>query len=133
VGFGIAVLCSYVFAGSLPHPSGSAIGHYTAYLFAVTLTDIAIAIGLAAFASSRVVVGVLIAWIAIVGPLLLNIGSLGGIRRYIDVAATRHFLPAISDTGTKIAMSTGTALAVLLGWIAVFLLAGRWWTERRDA
>jgi hypothetical protein len=133
VGFGTAVLCSYVFAGSLPHPTGSEIGRYTAYLLAVTLTDIAIAIGLAAFASSRVVVGVLIAWNAIVGPLLIHIGSLGSIRRFIDVAATQRLLPAISDTGTRVAMSTGTALAVLVGWAAVFLLSGRWWTERRDA
>jgi ABC-type transport system involved in multi-copper enzyme maturation permease subunit len=133
LGFGIAVICSFVFAGSRAHPSGSAVGHYTAYLLAVTLTNIAIAIGLAAFTSSRVVVGVLIAWNAIVGPLLLNIGSLGGIRRFIDVAATQRLLPPISDPGTKIAMSTGTALVVLVVWVLVFQLAGRWWTQRRDA
>jgi hypothetical protein len=133
VGFGIAVLCSFVFAGSTPHPTGSEVGHYTAYLLAVALTDIAIAIGLAAFASSRVVVGVLIAWNAIVGPLLVNIGSLGSVRRFIDVAATQHLLPETSDSGTRIAMSTGASLAILAGWIAVFLLSGRWWTERRDA
>jgi ABC-type transport system involved in multi-copper enzyme maturation permease subunit len=133
VGFGIAVLCSFVFAGSTPHPTGSEVGHYTAYLLAVALTDIAIAIGLAAFASSRVVVGVLIAWNAIVGPLLINIGSLGSVRRFIDVAATQHLLPETSDSGTRIAMSTGAAVAILAGWIAVFLLSGRWWTERRDA
>jgi ABC-type transport system involved in multi-copper enzyme maturation permease subunit len=133
VGFGIAVVCSFVFAGDRPHPSGSAIGHYIAYLLSVTMTDIAIAIGLAAFASSRVVVGVLIAWNAIVGPLLINIGSLGGTRRFIDVAASQHLLPPISDPGTTIAMSTGTALAVLVVWVAVFQFAGRWWTQRRDA
>ncbi len=132
-GFGIAVLCSYAFAGSNPHPTGSAIGHYIAYLLATAFTDIAIAIGLAAFASSRVVVGVLIAWNAIVGPLLLNIGSLGGTRRFIDVAAAQHLLPSISDNGTKIAMSNATAVAVLAVWIAVFLTAGRLWTQRRDA
>jgi hypothetical protein len=132
-GFGIAVLCSYVFAGSTPHPTASAIGHYVAYLLATAFTDIAIAIGLAAYASSRVVVGVVIAWNAIVGPLLINIGSLGGIRRFIDVAAAQHLLPAISNNGTKIAMSTGTAVAVLVVWIAVFLTAGRLWTQRRDA
>jgi hypothetical protein len=133
VGFGIAAICSFVFAGSRPHPSGSTVGHYTAYLLAVTLTNIAIAIGLAAFVNSRVVVGVLISWNAIAGPVLLNIASLGGIRRFIDVAAAQHLLPPISDPGTKIAMSTGTALAVLVAWTAVFQLTGRWWTERRDA
>ncbi len=133
VGFGIAILCAFVFAGSNPAPTAGAIGHYTAYLIGLTVTDIAIAIGLAALASSRVVVGVLIAWNAIIGPLLLNINSLGGVRKFIDVAAAQDFLPSISNTGTKIPMSTGTAVAVLIAWSVVFLLVGRWWTERRDA
>jgi hypothetical protein len=30
-------------------------------------------------------------------------------------------------------MSTATALAVLVLWSAVFMVAGRYWTERRDA
>lgn len=133
LGFGIALVCAYVFAGGQPHPTGTAILHYTEYLAAITITDIALAVGLSAFASSRVVVGVLIAWNAIVGPLLIHIGSLGGVRRYIDVAAAEHFLPVTSDSGMRIAMTSGAALAVLVGWCAVFLLAGRRWTERRDA
>ena len=30
-------------------------------------------------------------------------------------------------------MSTATALLVLLVWAAIFLGAGRWWTNRVDA
>ena len=30
-------------------------------------------------------------------------------------------------------MSTGTALLVLVLWSAVFIGAGRWWTNRIDA
>ena len=54
-------------------------------------------------------------------------------RKFIDVAAAQDFLPSISNSGTKIPMSTGTAVAVLITWSVVFLLVGRWWTERRDA
>jgi len=91
-----------------------------------------IAIGLAAFASSRVVVGVLIAWNAIVSHLLMAIGSLGAARKFIDVAAAQHFAPP-QAIDNAIAMSSATALLVLAGWAAVFSGAGRWWTVRRDA
>ncbi|HEY0416270.1 MAG TPA: hypothetical protein VGC78_07780 [Gaiellaceae bacterium] len=131
--FGLAVLCSFLFAGGTATPSAGTIAHYAGYLFSVTVVNIAVAIGIAAFASSRVVVGVLIAWVAIVAPLLQNIGSLGGIRKGSYVAAAVSLLPESSDAGTRIAMSTGTAAAVFVAWAAAFLLAGRWWTERRAA
>ena len=37
IGFGIAVLCSYVFAGGTDTPSFGTLGHYAAYLTGVTL------------------------------------------------------------------------------------------------
>ena len=78
--FGVALACSYAFAGGLETPSAATVGRYAAYLVAVTVVNIAVALGLAAFASSRVVVGVLIAWVAIVAPLLQSIKSLGSVR-----------------------------------------------------
>ena len=98
----------------------------------MTIVDVIVAVGLAAFLSSRIVVGVLIAWNAIVSHLLLAIGVLGAARKLIDVAAAEHFMPSINDNN-KIAMSGVTALLVLLGWSAVAISAGRWWTNRRDA
>jgi ABC-type transport system involved in multi-copper enzyme maturation permease subunit len=130
--YGIAVGGAYAFSGRLPQPSAAAVGHYAAFLVALTAIDVVLAIGLAAFASSRVVVGVLIAWNAIVSHLLISIHSLGGARKFIDVAAAGHFLPAGVDS-SPIAMSTATALFVLFAWAAVFLGAGRFWTNRRDA
>jgi len=94
VAFGIAVGSAYAFSGNLPQPTAGLVGHFAAYLVALTAINIVLAIGLAAFASSRVVVGVLIAWSAIVAQLLMQIHSLGGARTYIDVAAAEHFLPA---------------------------------------
>ena len=128
----LAIAGSFVFAGDLPTPSASTIVHFVEYSVAITVIDVIIAVGLAAFASSRVVVGVLIAWNAIVGPLLLQISALGSARKAIDVAAAQHFTPANVDT-SKIAMSTTTALLVLVIWAAVFTNVGRWWTIRRDA
>jgi hypothetical protein len=130
-GFGLTVLGGFLFAGNLPSPTGSQIGHYAAYLTATMVMDIGLAVGLAAFIPSRVVVGVLIAWNAIVSHLLISIGSLGSARKFINEAAAQHLLP-VRDQDVHFAMSTGFAIAVMLVWIFVFQRAGQWWTERRD-
>ena len=130
--YGISVAAAFAFAGDRPSPTGSDVWHFAVYLGSIGAVNIGVAIGLAAFASSRVVVGVLIAWNAIVSHLLISIHSLGGARRFIDVAAAQHFLPPGVDD-TPVLMSGVTALLVLAGWIVVFQGAGRWWTERRDA
>jgi hypothetical protein len=132
LGLGLAIASSFLFAGGLPNASGATIARYVEYSVAITVVNVIIAVGLAAFASSRVVVGVLIAWNAIVSHLLLQISSLGGARKFIDVAAAEHFLPSTSGD-VRIAMSSAAAVLVLLGWALVFTRAGRWWTIRQDA
>jgi hypothetical protein len=136
LGFALAIGVAYGFAGddftSNAAPSGSYVLHSIAYAVAITVIDVIIAVGLAAFTSSRVVVGVLIAWNAIVSHLLLAIGALGSARKLIDVAAAEHFSPAINDNN-QVAMAGTTALLVLIGWAAVWMAAGRWWTQRTDA
>jgi len=131
--FGVAVLCAYVFAGGNRTPGGGDLARYALYLAAILTLNMAMAIGLTAVLSSRVVVGVLLAWNAVVAPLLIQIHALGGARKLVDVAAAAHFLPSVGDNGIVVPMSGATALAVLAGWLAVFLLLGRIWTERRDA
>ncbi len=132
LGFAIAAAVAFAFAGSLATPSASLTAKYAEYSLAITCVNVIVAIGLASFASSRVVVGVLIAWNAIVSHILISIGALGSSRKLIDVAAAEHFLPR--DTGNEtVVMSTATALVVLLVWAGIFLGAGRWWTNRVDA
>jgi hypothetical protein len=132
LGFAVAIGGSFLLAGGLPLPTGADIGRYVAYTVALTAIDVILAVGLAAFTSSRVVVGVLIAWNAIVSHLLIAIGSLGGSRKLIDVAAAEHFAPrhAIDN---QLAMSSVTAVLTLVVWAVIFLRAGRWWTNRTDA
>jgi hypothetical protein len=132
LGFAVAVGGAFFLAGGLPHPTAGDVSRYAAYSVALTTIDVIIAVGLAAFTSSRVVVGVLIAWNAIVSHVLIAIGSLGGSRKFIDVAAAEHFAPrhAIDN---QLAMSSVTAVLTLVVWSVVFLRAGRWWTNRTDA
>jgi hypothetical protein len=133
IAFGIAVAGSYLFAGNLPEPTGATVGHWAAYLFAQTAVNTALAIGLAAFASSRVVVGVLIAWNAIVVHLLAQFHTLGNARKLLTSVAYEHFLPVGARDSSAVPVSTATAVLVLLAWGVVFQAAGRWWTSRRDA
>lgn len=131
-GFGLAVLGSYAFAGGNPTASAGTIGHWALYVGLDGIVEVALAVGLAAFVSSRIVVGVLIAWNAIVTQILISIGSLGGFRKAIDVAAIQHFAPhgAIDD---KLTFSSGLALLVIALWVGIALGAGRRWTQRVDA
>jgi hypothetical protein len=132
IGFAVAVGGAFLFAGGLPHPSGSVILKFAEYGLAISVLNVILAVGLTSFTSARVVIGVLIAWNVIVGPLLLHITSLGSIRKGIDVAAIEHFAPHQYVT-EQVRMTTVTALLVLIGWAVVFSSAGRWWTNRRDA
>lgn len=132
VGFASAVAVAFLLAGDRPKPTWHDVGLELLYIVLITGVDVVLAVGLSAFTSSRVVVGVLIAWNAIVSHLLISIHALGGSRKFIDVAAIEHFAPrALIDTG--ISMSNVTATLVVVGWTALFLWAGRYWTDRRDA
>ena len=128
--FGLAIAVSYVFAGDLPNPSAPRPSwHFDRRTRSRSRSiDVIIAVGLAAFASSRIVVGVLIAWNAIVAHLLLAIDGARQ-RAQADRRRRGRALPAAeSSTTSKIAMSTATALLVLIVWAAVFASVGRWWT-----
>jgi hypothetical protein len=130
--FALAAAFGFLFAGDLPTPSWSLVGRELVFVLAFTLVNLVMAIGFAAFASPRIVIGVLIAWNTAITHILMSFNTLGDARKLIDVAAIEHFLP--SESGTQeVTMTTVTALIVLLAWVGVFSAAGRWWTVRRDA
>lgn len=130
--FGLAVAGCYAFAGHHPTPPAHAIGDLLAWSGSIVLVDLALAVGLTAFMSSRVAVGVLLAWTAIAARILLQVDSLGRARQAIDVAAAEHFAP-LHAVAPRLAISGGVAAVVLVVWAVVPLAAGRWWTARADA
>ena len=89
----LAFAVVYLLAGSNASPSGSCVWQTIVYVVSYTGLNLILAIGIAAFTSSRVVVGVLIAWNSIVSHLLMSIHALGGARKLLDVAAAEHFSP----------------------------------------
>ena len=68
-------------------------------------------------------------------PLLSNISSLGNARKAVLSQAIIHFSPFSIEgrRGATVTMSEGTALVVLIAWLAVFLALGAWRTRTMDA
>jgi hypothetical protein len=131
-GFAVVTVASFVFAGDLPNPSAHDVAHELAYALAIGIVNLFLAVGLAAIVSSRIVIGVLVVWNSVVSHILISFHSLGGARKFVDVAAAEHFQPHQS-ADQRVAMSTAAALVILVVWAAVFSRVGRFWTQRRDA
>jgi hypothetical protein len=128
----VAVTASYVFAGSKATSGAVDLAGYAGWLGAATTLTIVLGVSLGSILSSRVAVGILLAWTLVLTPMLLGITELGGARAALGAAAAEHFAPNPSGT-TPIAMSTGTALLVLALWLVIPLRVGASVTKRRDA
>lgn len=131
VGFGVTAVASFGFTGDLPKPSGSDVAHELAYIFAIGVVNLFLAVGLAAIVSSRIVIGVLIVWNSAISHILISFHSFGQVRKFIDVAAAEHF--QARHSADQVAMSSAAAVLILAGWAAVAAGVGRYWTQRRDA
>ncbi|WP_157437845.1 hypothetical protein [Actinoplanes subtropicus] len=122
-----------VFAGGLPAPSVGLIAHYTGWLVAGAVVDLALATGFAALTGSRsITIGVLLGYEAVVTPLLHNMTVLGSVRQWASGAAVARLEP-FSGAPYPVAMSVGTAVAVLVAWTVLSLALGAWRTATRDA
>jgi hypothetical protein len=135
-GFVFLLICTFVFASSLPTPDTSLIFNSLGFALLSTGVLCVIAVGLASLTTSRPgALATFIAWQIIASPLLANISSLGSVRKGILSQAIVHFSPVSAEGkhGATVAMPQGTALVVLLGWIVVFLALGAWHTRTMDA
>lgn len=129
----LAGVGALVFAGGLPAPSVGLVAQYTGWLVAGTVVDLALAIGFAALTGSRsITIGVLLGYEAVATPLLHNMSVLGSARQLVSGAAVARLEP-FSGSTYPIAMSTGTALAVVAVWTVLPLAFGAWRTATRDA
>jgi hypothetical protein len=135
-GFLLLVIGSIAFASNLPTPETSLILNGLAFTLLGTGVLCVIAVGFASFTSSRPgAIVTLIAWQVVASPLLASIDSLGSVRKGILSQAIAHFSPVSVEgrRGATVSMSGGTALIVLVLWIAVFLALGAWRTRSMDA
>ena len=128
-GFLLVLVASNVFASGLPTPGAALIFNSLGFILLATGAVCVVAVGFASLTTSRAgAIVTLIAWQIVASPLLSSIGSLGSARRLILSQAIGHFSPVSTEGrhGTTVAMSTGTALIVMIGWLLIFLMLGAW-------
>jgi ABC-type transport system involved in multi-copper enzyme maturation permease subunit len=128
---------SLIFASNLPTPGGALILNGLGFALLGTGVLCVIAVGLASLTSSKpAAIIVMIAWQIVASPLIASISSLGNSRRAILSQAVAHFSPVHvgeGGHGASVTMSEGTALLVVVVWVAVFLALGAWRTRTMDA
>jgi ABC-type transport system involved in multi-copper enzyme maturation permease subunit len=134
LGYALVLAGTYAFAANLPTPDGSLVLNGLGFTLLATGVVCAVAVGFASLTTSKPAsVTALIGWQLVASPLIASIGSLGSARDAILSQAIVHFSPVhIGDRG-NVAMGQGTALLVLLAWLAGFLALGAWRTRTMDA
>jgi ABC-type transport system involved in multi-copper enzyme maturation permease subunit len=136
VAYALLLLGTFLFAGNLATPDGALILNGAGFMLLSTGMLCVIAVGFASFTTSRAgAIVTLIAWQVVASPLIASISSLGSAREGILSQAILHFSPVSAEgrRGATVAMSQGTGLLVLVGWLAVFLALGAWRTRTMDA
>jgi ABC-type transport system involved in multi-copper enzyme maturation permease subunit len=141
IAYALVVVGTYALASGAPTPGGAVVVNGLLFTLFSTGVLCVVAVGFSSLVGSRAAaLTVLIGWQLVASRILENISSLGSSRRLILSQAIAHFSPvALNDTGrggrggVTVTMSTGTAVIVVLGWLAVFLALGAWRTRTMDA
>jgi ABC-type transport system involved in multi-copper enzyme maturation permease subunit len=127
----------YVFASGLPTPDGALLLNGLGFMLLATGVVCVVAVGFAALTTSKPAsITALIGWQLVASPLITQISSLGSARDGLLSQAIAHFSPVHIGGGGRgevVTMSQGTAVLVLVAWLAVFLALGAWRTSRMDA
>jgi len=125
------VACGFLLADGSATPGLGETGHAVGLTVAAGALASALAVGLAALFGSRgPVIGILIATHVVLEPQLQGASFLDNAREAVPTAA----LNRISDQATSVDFkpAPGTAVAVIVAWIAAALAAGAWRTKTRE-
>jgi hypothetical protein len=135
IGFSVAATAATLLAGPLDPPPGRLLLHSAGWLGLLATLSFVIALGLSSLISSRgTSIGILLGWLLVAMPLLMQIGSLGVFREAMSGAATQRLEPAaVLGDGAHVPMSLTAAVLVVGAWTIVPLAAGAWRTLTRDA
>jgi ABC-2 family transporter protein len=143
-GFAIIAAESSMTAGSVPTsahelgtiaPTAGLLLKSAALLALVAAVSFALALGVASVVGSTGgSIAVLLALWLVVTPLIQSVDALDWLEDGLVVAGVDRFMPADLIVGEPSpVLSLGGAIAVLLAWSALPLLAGAWRTMTRDA
>jgi ABC-type transport system involved in multi-copper enzyme maturation permease subunit len=135
--YAVLLAGTYAFASNLPVPDAALVLNGFGFLLLASGMVCAVAVGFASLTTSKPApIIALIAWHLIASPLIAAISLLGSARDGVLSQALAHFSPVHIEGGGRgatVTMSTGTAVIVLVIWLAVFLALGAWRTRTMDA
>ncbi|MDQ2982121.1 MAG: hypothetical protein M3R26_07350 [Actinomycetota bacterium] len=133
--FAITATGSVVFAGSLDAPSAGLLVGSAAWLALVTSLALVLALGVSSTLGSRgTTIGIVLGWLVVGAPVLLQIKTLGPLREGLLGAATDRLAPAALFEGSPtVPISLAAAALVVAAWTVVPLALGAWRTCTRDA
>jgi ABC-type transport system involved in multi-copper enzyme maturation permease subunit len=128
----LGIAGTFAFAGSQPTPSLGLVLQGAGWLVIANSVLAGLAVGVGSWSGSRAVtLTSVIGFETVVTQILLNVKSLGAVRDLLPTAALGQIVPAGDNAG--VAMATGVAVAVLVGWAIVPAVVGAWRTQVRDA
>jgi ABC-type transport system involved in multi-copper enzyme maturation permease subunit len=133
-GYAFVLAGTYAFKSGAPTPDAALVlKGYGFSLLAVGIVS-AVAVGLASLMTSRpAAITTFIAWQLVASPIIAAIGSLGNSRRIVLTQAIAHFSPVHIGDARSVTMPAGTAVIVIVVWLAVFLTLGAWRARTMDA
>jgi hypothetical protein len=133
-GYVLVLLGTFLFAPGTPTPDTALVFNGLGFIVLATGVLCVVAVGFASLTTSKpAAIIALIAWQVIASPLISSIDSLGSARNAVLSQALSHFSPITVDGRANITMSEGTALVVIVAWLAVFLALGAWRTRTMDS
>jgi ABC-type transport system involved in multi-copper enzyme maturation permease subunit len=135
--YALASVVSVAFHGSLPAPSVHLMVVTGLWTLLHATVYYLIAVAVACLTGSRsYAIGIVLAWTLALSPIISSISSLGIVRELVPGAGLVRLGPStLRDTlsqGPVVHMSVAAAVAVILGWLAVLLIAGAWRDTQRD-
>lgn len=138
-GYAVATIGVYTLADGTATPDAAEMLNGLGFTLLSTAVICAVAVGFSSLTASRpAALVVLIGWQLIASPILTDISSLGSSRELVLREAIDHFSPVNLGDGRgpgaqSVTLSSTTALLVMAGWLAVFLMLGAWRTRTMDA
>jgi hypothetical protein len=132
--FAVTATGAVVFAGAGSAPPAAVLAQCGLAVATTIGVTTVLAVGLSSLMSSRsITIGLLLCWNLALARVLEHATSLGSLREALSLGATDRLVPVSVGGAYVVPMQMWTAALVLLGWVAVAVLAGAWQTVHRDA
>jgi ABC-type transport system involved in multi-copper enzyme maturation permease subunit len=133
VAFALAILATFVFAGSNPTPDLSLIVRTGGWIALANVAVTTLAVGVGSLTGSRAVtLTAVIGWQTVASQLLLNVTALGSARDGLLTASLDRIAP-VAAARTPLSMTLSTAAIVVGVWCVAALTVGAWRTATMDA